>query len=325
MTAPAPLHPAPGIARIILPIPFELSHVNVYLVREGNGWLLIDSGIESDKCFDALVAGLKAHGIEPRELRTILLTHMHPDHVGLATRLIEISGARLLMHEAEHRHLMELLSTGGAWAAAGLRRAGVPGPLQRKILPAVGLMREILRPLQPDTTLRGGEVLETGFDQLEVVWTPGHSPGHVCLYGRNSRVLFSGDHILTDITPNISWFSGRDTLADFLGSLRRLEPYNIDLVLPSHGEPFDGHRAWIADTVRHHDERSARIVELLQNGHRTAHELVAGVWPDKFGPFQHYFAVFEVLAHLEHMARKGELAGEEDDAGAMQWRSAMSP
>jgi glyoxylase-like metal-dependent hydrolase (beta-lactamase superfamily II) len=155
--------------------------------------------------------------------------------------------------------------------------------------------------------LEGGETIEAGEETYEVIWTPGHSPGHICLYGRNRKLLFSGDHILTDITPNISWQPGRDTLDDFLASLRKLEPYDIDLILPSHGEPFDGHREWIADTVRHHDERSNAIAALLDERPQTAHELVAGIWTGRFGPFHHYFAVFEILAHLEHMRRNGKV------------------
>jgi glyoxylase-like metal-dependent hydrolase (beta-lactamase superfamily II) len=304
---------------VVLPIPFELSHVNVYLVRQRDGWLLIDSGIESEACFDAMVAGLASYGIQPGDLRTILLTHMHPDHIGLANRLIEHSGARLLMHEAELEHLNSLLAHGREWATAGLTLGGVPEALQRVILMAVRAMRDIVRPLRPDELLQGGEVIETACDELEIVWTPGHSPGHVCAYGRRSKLLFSGDHILTEITPNISWFLERDTLADFLASLRRLEPYEIDLVLPSHGEPFDGHRAWITETLHHHDERSDKILASLRSEPQTAHELVAGVWDEQFEPFQHYFALFEVLAHLEHLRRRGSVGFQAEPGGAARW------
>ena len=95
MTPAAALQIAPGVVRITLPIPFELSHVNVYLVREQDGWMLIDSGLESERCFEALTAGLVEHGIALQEIRTVVLTHMHPDHIGLAAQVIEISRARL--------------------------------------------------------------------------------------------------------------------------------------------------------------------------------------------------------------------------------------
>jgi glyoxylase-like metal-dependent hydrolase (beta-lactamase superfamily II) len=301
------MHSAADVRRVVLPIPFELDHVNVYLVPERDGWLLIDSGIETNACFKALEDGLASHGIRIQDIRTIVLTHMHPDHIGLASRLVELSGARLIMHRAELEHLRAIVGGSHDFMDQGLRRAGVPEGLQRKIRLAIGMLRNSLQALHPDWVLEGGETIETGGEVYEVIWTPGHSPGHICLYGRNGKLLFSGDHILTDITPNISWQQGRDTLDDFLASLRKLEPYDIDLVLPAHGEPFDGHREWIADTVRHHDERSNAIAALLDARPQTAHELVPGIWPGRFGPFHHYFAVFEVLAHLEHMRRNGKV------------------
>jgi len=294
-----------GFRRIVLPIPFELNHVNVYLVRERDGWLLVDSGIETNACFDALSEGLAAHGIRIEDIRSIVLTHMHPDHIGLASRLIELSGARLIMHRAELQHLRAIMAGGPDVIDEGLQRAGVPEGLQRHVRIAIGMLRNSLQALEPDSILDGGETIDTGDEIYEVIWTPGHSPGHICIYARNGKLLFSGDHILTDITPNISWQPGRDTLDDFLESLRKLEPYDIDLILPSHGDPFDGHRAWIADTLRHHEERTNAIARLLEEKPQTAHDLVAGIWPGRFGPFHHYFAVFEVLAHLEHMHRNG--------------------
>ena len=299
--------PARGVRRVVLPIPFELDHVNVYLVQQGDGWLLIDSGIETNACFNALAEGLRSQGISIADIRSIVLTHMHPDHIGLASRVIELSGARLMMHGAELEHLRAIIDGSHNTMDEGLRRAGVPEPLQRQVRIAIGMLRNSLQSLNPDQVFEGGETIETEHEVYEVIWSPGHSPGHICLYARRAKLLFSGDHILTDITPNISWQPGRDTLDDFLASLRKLEPYDIDLVLPSHGEPFDGHREWIADTMRHHEDRSNAIAALLERRPQSAHELMAGIWPGRFGPFHYYFAVFEVLAHLEHMRRNGKV------------------
>jgi glyoxylase-like metal-dependent hydrolase (beta-lactamase superfamily II) len=115
--------------------------------------------------------------------------------------------------------------------------------------------------LTPDRLLSGGETIATAHGALEVLWTPGHSPGHVCLYDRERRVLISGDHILQHISPNIGWQPGRDALGEFLSSLDRIAALDVDLILPSHGAPFTGHREWVRKTHEHHAERCARIVD----------------------------------------------------------------
>jgi glyoxylase-like metal-dependent hydrolase (beta-lactamase superfamily II) len=161
--------------------------------------------------------------------------------------------------------------------------------------------------LSPDRLLRGGETIATAHGLLEVVWTPGHSPGHVCLYDRERRVLISGDHILEHISPNIGWQPEHDALGEFLSSLDRIAALDVDLVLPSHGAPFRGHREWVRNTQQHHAERCAKIVTLVDNGAATA-DLIAGqLWNRHLSPFHYRFAIFEVLAHLEYLERRGTL------------------
>jgi glyoxylase-like metal-dependent hydrolase (beta-lactamase superfamily II) len=164
----------------------------------------------------------------------------------------------------------------------------------------------------------GGEQLETALGPLEVVWTSGHSPGHICLYSRERKLLFSGDQILENITPNIAWHPGRDMLAEFLDSLAALALLDIDLILPSHGEPFSGHRAWISETVGHHQERCDEILNLLVESPRTAHQLVGQMWRRELSPINHHFAIFEVLAHLEHLKRQGKVRHRSEN-GALEW------
>jgi glyoxylase-like metal-dependent hydrolase (beta-lactamase superfamily II) len=310
----------PHVYVLALPLPFELESVNVFLVLLKQGYLLIDCGMETGASFETLRSALAELEVDWREIRQILLTHMHPDHMGMAARLLELTGAELAMHEAEARHLRQV--TAGdrklPWLAQAYLQSGVPLALELKMEEHFYSIRKNFHDLAPARMLTGGEQLETALGPIEVIWTSGHSPGHICLYSRERKLLFSGDQILEKITPHIAWHPGRDMLAEFLESLDRLAALEVDLILPSHGDPFSGHRAWIAATVQHHRERCDEILNLVEKSPRTAHQMVAEMWRRPLSPINHHFAIFEVMAHLEHLERQGKVRYR-DQNGAREW------
>ena len=312
----------PNVYSLTLPLPFELETVNVHLVKLKSGWLLIDCGMETEPAFAALSEAMDALGVEWRQIRQIFLTHMHPDHMGLAKKLLELTGAELLMHEAEAHHLRLVAQSERRvpWMDLVFRQAGVPETLQAKMERHFLQIRKNFHDLTPHRLLSGGEVIETAIGNLQVYWTPGHSPGHVCLYCPEKKLLFSGDQIIENITPNIAWHPEQDTLADYLDSLDRLRDLDVDLILPAHGEPFSGHRKWIAETIDHHRERCDQILSLVRDTPRTAHALVGELWQRELTPINHQFAVFEVMAHLEFMQRQGRVRTR-DQNGTLEWMS----
>lgn len=309
------------IHTITLPVPWDLKSVNVHLVELDEGYMLIDSGVATKECFHVLESALQERGVQWPDVRTLLLTHYHPDHIGLSWKILELSGARLVMHRADVAYLEELACVNGLpWYADAMRIGGVPADLAAGMESALRGNRPAFRTHHPHQTLEGGETLPIRGGALHVIWTPGHTPGHVCLYWPEQRTLISGDHVLQKITPNISWHPEHDMLATYLASLELLLPYDIDVVLPSHGTRFESHRAVITATAAHHEDRCAAILKHVIRTPMTAHELVLALWKRTLSPFHHNFAVFEILAHLEYMSRRGQVSAHARTGGAMAWQ-----
>jgi glyoxylase-like metal-dependent hydrolase (beta-lactamase superfamily II) len=316
-----PLEVLPGLWQITLPLPFELNSVNTYLLRRAGGWMLIDTGLCTQESYNELQAQLELIGISVRDISEILLTHTHPDHVGQTRRLLEETGARLMLHRDELDQVVRIARSGDPprWLNEALVTAGVPPELIERIEKSFSMIRGNFHEINPDHILEDGEVLESGIGPLELLCTPGHSPGHMCLYSHEKRVLVSGDHILQFITPNIGWIPQRDPLGEFFSSLDRVRPFEIDTLLPGHGAPFRGHREWISETRAHHDDRCAQIRASLATSPRTAHELVGDLWARPLAPFHHRFAVFEVLAHLEYLLRREQISRHDSLDGPQVW------
>ena len=312
----------PGIYRMPLPLPVPtLSHVNTYLVKGDEGCLLIDTGWNTDESFDSLKEQLAELGIEGREISQIVVTHAHPDHYGMAGKLKELYGATLYFHhlekdfiETRYVNMEELIQELGQW----LQRNGVPperlAELQKASLP----MLKFVTPIMPDTTLYGGETITCGDFSFEVMPTPGHAPGHICLYEPGKKILFSGDHILPTITPHVGLHpqSGSNPLGDYLDSLERLKNLEVNFVLPGHEQPFTEFRERIEGISLHHRLRNAEILAALGSDAKTAFELTTGItwlhdvngvgW-HKLVSWDKRMAILETLAHLEVMRAKGEL------------------
>jgi glyoxylase-like metal-dependent hydrolase (beta-lactamase superfamily II) len=310
----------PGIHQLKVPIPNNpLGFINAYLVKTDEGSLLIDTGWNTDEAFNSLQDQLFAAGVGWQDLKYILITHAHPDHYGLVGRLVKLTPAKLVIHEIERGFLQSrYLDTGPLMDEMNewLRINGVPEggrtSLQRASLGMLGLVDVAM----PDWVVAGGEHFQLGENQFEIIWTPGHSPGHICLYEPNKRLFFAGDHVLPRITPSVGMHAQSigNPLADYLNALHHVANLPVDLVLPAHGDVFTGLAARVAEIEEHHAERTREIMAAIGGDAMNAYQVsghirwsTGGVPWEKLPFFQQRMAVTETIAHLELAFAQGLL------------------
>lgn len=307
----------PGLWSIPVPIPDNpLRYVLVYAFETDRGPYLVDAGWNTEDAYRTLVAGLAEAGFDSKDVQGVLVTHIHPDHYGLAGRIREASGAWVGLHPADaeliadrYRDPAELIEK----MAAMLRRNGAPleeiEALKEASMPA----RSFVWAVAPDVLLHDGDRPEVPGWDLTAIWTPGHSPGHLCFYEAGNRLMLSGDHVLPRITPNISFHpqAGPDPLGDFLRSLDRVAAYQTEEVLPAHEHRFYDLPATVAALKAHHQARFEEILAALRDGVCTTWGIAGRMsWNRPWEQIQGFMrraAVGETLAHLNYLARVGIL------------------
>jgi glyoxylase-like metal-dependent hydrolase (beta-lactamase superfamily II) len=311
----------PGIHQLKLPFPLQPEQlaVNAYLIQGDKGCLLVDCGWNINQAFSAMERQLHEIGLGFENISLILITHFHPDHYGLAGRLVQVSKAKVALHQVEkdfidsrYMNMEGLLDS----TADILRTNGVPEKDLPRLQKASLGVRRYVAPVSPEVALQGGEIIGQGEFQLEVLWTPGHSPGHVCLLERNKKILISGDHVLPATFPNVGLHSqsGPDPLPNYLRSLKAIEDLDVDLVLPAHEHVFSGLKPRVQEILHHHEERKKAILTALSQGPQTAYEvslkipwIVNGLTMsfDRLHALDRRLAVMSAMAHLEPLYTEG--------------------
>ncbi len=311
-----------GIHQIKVPFPKGmLGHTNVYVLEGDEGNILIDSGWDSTESLWALKEGLTSEHLKLRDIKKVVITHLHPDHYGLASKVKQLCGAKVAMHRVEGELINSRYKDFGVLlkeTEEELRRNGVPQTELPKLKDASLWMNQFVTPELPDVLLDDGDSFSTGSFEIRVLRTPGHSPGHICLYEPRKKVLFSGDHILYDITPHVGFNpqSGDDPLGDYISSLERLERLKVNFVLPGHGPVFNSLKLRIEEILYHHEQRKRNILSVLSDGLKTAYQIAEEIiWiPEQGGTafvdlafWDRRLAVMETIAHLKSLTSEGKV------------------
>jgi glyoxylase-like metal-dependent hydrolase (beta-lactamase superfamily II) len=297
-----------------LPIPFEEGSVNVFFFRDGGAVDLLDCGMNSEESVEMIRRAIKELGAS--RLRRLTVTHIHPDHYGAAGVFAGVAAgpdaADLYLHRLEvplvHPRYVELEHLVGE-VRNYLLVNGVPGHEAEVVSNSQRALIEVVTTAEPSVQLDGAELIRMGNHQLRVEWTPGHSPGHICLYDNENGLLFAGDHILPDISPNIGLHpqSTPDPLHDYLDGLKRMAAHDPKLVLPAHGRPFQDAKARVEVLVSHHHRRLDQITAIVGDTEKSAWQVALDLWGPRDMFYEKRLALQEALAHLQALAVEGRV------------------
>jgi glyoxylase-like metal-dependent hydrolase (beta-lactamase superfamily II) len=315
-----------GLRWARIPLPMELNHINVWLLRHEDGWMLVDTGLADDVCREAWHS-LEANDLDGRALRRIFITHDHPDHMGLSRWLHERHGAPVWMSAIGHESTRAYL--GAVADALRLQQHGFVTAhgmeieleaLQKASGREHGVWFGGLPPLA--RAAAGSETIHAAGRDWELIATSGHCRGHLCLYDARHQVLISGDQVLPTISPNVSVLPSRpdaNPLREFLESLARLEQCAPDtLVLPSHGRPFRGLHRRIDVLRSHHLEQLGNLRAACSEG-MAAYDLLPVMYGRPLRGYHRFLALGETVAHLNYLWHAGELARTVDAAGRIRF------
>jgi len=317
---------APGVFWLRLPLPFQLDHINLWLLKDGAGWTMVDTGFPDDA-----VRATWSRVIDRLDgpVSRLVVTHFHPDHLGLATWLMEKTGASLWMTAGEfltaHAVWHEIGGHGARFMVDQFRRHGLDAERLAKFEKRGSGYRKAV-PALPDfyQRLKTGDNLAVDGKNWRIIIGHGHAPEHMALYCAELGVLISGDMLLPRISTNISVFAATpeaDALGWFLVSLDELAgniPANT-LVLPSHGLPFVGVQSRVEALHAHHAERLRALENSCEQAPKSAADLLETLFQRALDTHQTMFAMGEAIAHLNHLEQAGRLSRTTDAAGVIRY------
>jgi glyoxylase-like metal-dependent hydrolase (beta-lactamase superfamily II) len=307
---------SPGIFVIHLPLPMRPTIVNVTLLHSRDEWALVDTGVNTSDNMAAFQSALQQVGCPPEKISKLISTHHHPDHFGSSKAYKELTGAAVYLNPLEFEASKHYAPKGRSPEAIQFfLQHGIP--LHRFVkVPSPGeFWNKLYAPVAPDHFIDDGDILRVGDFEIAVISTPGHTPGHCVLYLPQQRIMIVGDHLLPKITPHVGVFPGGppNPLADFLESQRKVQRFEVSLVLPAHGGTYSDHRHRANQIIQHHQYRMQEMLDIVRRRPHTAYDVATQAFAfDGESPLTIQFpATFETLAHLEYLRSIGRAVREE--------------
>lgn len=317
MSIPPPRTLGSGIHLVPAPLPFKSpAWVNTYVVETGDGLLLLDCGTDWEPGRIALSEGFEELGLDESAVHTLVVSHLHPDHVGMSGRLVREWGCRFVMHQRAAKLVDRYNDTPGyvRRMESLAREHGVPRSL---IEAAVSGERADYMPIidPPDHTVEDGDEIDIGGGRsLTVVHTPGHEASHICLRDTRTGIFFSGDHVLPRISPVIMYDEETgDPLGDYMASLNKLLDLGIGLTYPAHGSIIDHGDERARQILLHHERRLNDMASLVAEADTTAWTVMLRSFRPNLSPTDARLAFLETVSHLEHLRLGGRIQSEEQD------------
>ena len=303
---------ATGIFLLKMPLPFRLDHINLYLLEDVDGWILVDTGLNTETTKNLWIEFLGS-GFFLKPLQKIILTHLHPDHIGVSAWLSDLLQIPVYISSQDwdmanflwsnHKPSSEMLYE-KYW-----REFGVSDHLHTELVAARLQYKKLVKQLPKNIQMLSSTAnLETQQNQWSFIHTPGHTPGHLCLWNSARGILISGDQVLPTITPNISYhpYGLKNPLASYLESLEKLLELDCSFYLPAHGPISANLHERAEQLISHHQQRLNLLMENLGPS-KTVHQALTILFPQELPTHQLMFAYAETAAHLLYLAHKNQL------------------
>jgi glyoxylase-like metal-dependent hydrolase (beta-lactamase superfamily II) len=309
----------PWLSVLDLPMPATLGHVNCYLVRGPDRAALVDTGMNDASSRAELERQLGAQGLVLGDLELAVCSHHHQDHCGLGGTLRE-SGADVLLSAADAESLARFNDhpETDARRATFYGKHPVPEEFEQRVTSVFPFFRSLGQRFEPSGALVDGQDLDVGGGRFEVLITPGHTRGHVCLLQRDAGLVLTGDHVIPGDATHVSMREevlGTDPLGQFIASLERMRELGPMRGLPGHGAPIPDLGLRADQLVRHHRARLERVQQALADEPRSAFDLSGEVLGPRPRVFLRWLAMSQTLAYLEHLVHAGRAVEAEIDGG----------